>query len=207
MHHQHLVATLERHLPPSCTVHPKKRLVKYMEPEEEAHSMSPIKLEFTDGTCATTDILIGADGIRSAVRKTMFEAASKDSGDQKADLKQFIEATFTGMSVYRALVPAETLGKETPENASLKDMTMVSIRLRSAKFHTSHYQTVHGKGQGRPVCFCFDVEVHSSTNFSALSRIRFPKAVSSMLRRSYVIRVRRVHTLKDAGCPMRLVTS
>ena len=128
MHRQHMVAVLEGHLPASCTVYPRKRLVDYIEPEhEDAHSTSPIRLEFADGTTATTDILIGADGIRSAVRKTMFEAASKDTGNDEADLKQYVDAVFTGMFVYRALVSAETLSKEDPENISLKEFTLVSV--------------------------------------------------------------------------------
>ncbi|KAF8558629.1 FAD/NAD(P)-binding domain-containing protein [Imleria badia] len=124
MHRQQMVAILERNLPASCTVHSKKRLVNYTESEQEdVHSMSPIRLEFADGTIATTDVLVGADGIRSAVRKTMFEAASKDNGDERSDLKQYIDATFTGMCVYRALVSAETLRKENPENIALKEIT------------------------------------------------------------------------------------
>ena len=123
-----MVAVLERHLPASCTVHPRKRLVDYIEPEHEhAHSTSPIRLGFADGTTATTDILIGADGIRSAVRKTMFEAASKDTGNDEADLTQYVDAIFTGMFVYRALVSTETLSKEDPENISLKEFTLVSF--------------------------------------------------------------------------------
>ncbi|KAF8133281.1 hypothetical protein EV363DRAFT_1448766 [Boletus edulis] len=124
MHRQQMVAILERHLPVSCTAHPKKRLVGYIEPEQEdAHSTSPIRLEFADGTTATTDVLIGADGIRSTVRKTMFEAASKDDGEDKTDLKQYIDATFTGITIYRALVAQEVLRKENPEHISLKKMT------------------------------------------------------------------------------------
>ncbi|KAG6379291.1 hypothetical protein JVT61DRAFT_11746 [Boletus reticuloceps] len=124
MHRQQMVAILERHLPASCTVHAKKRLVGYIEPEQEdAHSTSPFRLEFADGTTATTDVLIGADGIRSTVRKTMFEAASKDDGADKTDLKQYIDATFTGITIYRALVAQEVLRKENPEHISLKKMT------------------------------------------------------------------------------------
>ena len=132
MHRQHMVAILERHLPSSCTVHSRKRLVSYMEPEQQdAHSSSPILLNFADGTTATTDVLIGADGIRSAVRKTLFEAASEDKrGGDETDLKQYIEATFTGITVYRWLVPVEALKKENPENLSFGEITTVGRHLR-----------------------------------------------------------------------------
>ncbi|KAG6380307.1 hypothetical protein JVT61DRAFT_8416 [Boletus reticuloceps] len=128
MHRQQMIAILERHLPASCTVHPKKQLVSYVESEQEdAHSTLPIRLEFADGTTATTDVLIGADGIRSAVRKTMFEAASIDEGNEEMNLKQYVDATFTGMTVYRSLISAEILRKEHPDNISLKEMTVSLI--------------------------------------------------------------------------------
>ena len=133
MHRQHMVAILERHLPASCTVHSRKRLVNYVEPkQQDVHSSSPITLDFADGTTATTDVLIGADGIRSAVRKTLFEAASEDkNGSDERDLKQYIEATFTGMTVYRWLIPVEALKKENPENLSLGNMIAVSTQLHA----------------------------------------------------------------------------
>ncbi|KAG6380304.1 hypothetical protein JVT61DRAFT_8413 [Boletus reticuloceps] len=125
MHRQQMIAILERHLPASCTVHPKKQLVSYVESEQEdAHSTLPIRLEFADGTTATTDVLIGADGIRSAVRKTMFKAAARDAGNEEMNLEQYVDATFTGMTVYRSLISAEILRKEHPDNISLKEMTI-----------------------------------------------------------------------------------
>ncbi|KAF9238919.1 hypothetical protein BU15DRAFT_74878 [Melanogaster broomeanus] len=126
MHRQQMAATLEKHLPASCTVHFKKRLVSYYEPNQSGEgSTKPITLRFTDGTTATADVLVGADGIRSAVRKTMFEAASEesDSADDNADLRQYIDATWTGMMIYRSLFPAENLRKVDPENLSLREAT------------------------------------------------------------------------------------
>ncbi|KAF9224870.1 FAD/NAD(P)-binding domain-containing protein [Gyrodon lividus] len=121
MHRQQMVAILEKCLPASCTVHFKKRLTSFAEPPQHDGGLTePITLSFADGTTATADILIGADGVRSAVRKTMFEAASED-GDE-ADLKQYIDATWTGMVVYRSLFPAENLRKVDPENPSLREM-------------------------------------------------------------------------------------
>jgi salicylate hydroxylase len=81
--------------------------------------------------------LIGADGIRSTVRKSMFEAVSKDNGDDKADLEQYIDATFTGMFIYHSVVSAETLRKENPENHSLEEFTLVSSSLHGASFYAS----------------------------------------------------------------------
>ncbi|MDZ7911970.1 MAG: FAD-dependent monooxygenase [Rhodococcus sp. (in: high G+C Gram-positive bacteria)] len=51
-------------------------------------------LAFTDGTSTSVDLLIGADGIHSAVRKAMFGAD---------------HPTFTGVVAFRAVIPTEKL--------------------------------------------------------------------------------------------------
>ncbi|KIJ63563.1 hypothetical protein HYDPIDRAFT_155688, partial [Hydnomerulius pinastri MD-312] len=128
MHRQDMVAIMEKHLPASCTVHFKKKLVSYIEPSSEA---LPITLTFADGATETTDVLLGADGIRSAVRRTMMELASETNDhDKTEDLKQYIDATWTGMLVYRGLFPAENLRKLDPENVSLREMV---VRLGKGK--------------------------------------------------------------------------
>lgn len=60
-----------------------------------------VELHLTDGRTVTGDILIGADGVRSTVRKSLF-------GDD--------ETNFTGMIAWRAVIPMERL----PER--LRDM-------------------------------------------------------------------------------------
>ncbi|KAL5528518.1 hypothetical protein ACEPAF_7654 [Sanghuangporus sanghuang] len=73
-----------------------KRLSTYSVQGDEIH------LDFHDGSKATCDLLIGCDGIKSIVRKHLFEMLSND-GKQELDL---IEPTFTGTMAYRALIPA-----------------------------------------------------------------------------------------------------
>ncbi|OJA09582.1 hypothetical protein AZE42_13065, partial [Rhizopogon vesiculosus] len=59
---QDLVDILKQHLPASCTVHFNKRLTTY-----NKQPAGSIVLHFADDSAATTDVLIGADGIRSSV--------------------------------------------------------------------------------------------------------------------------------------------
>ncbi|EKD20500.1 uncharacterized protein L3040_004212 [Drepanopeziza brunnea f. sp. 'multigermtubi'] len=61
-HRGHLQQALLKHVPRD-TIHLKKKIVSAtVDPQDH------VKLEFQDGTTATADILIGADGIRSGVR-------------------------------------------------------------------------------------------------------------------------------------------
>ncbi|GLT01432.1 monooxygenase [Sphingobium jiangsuense] len=53
-----------------------------------------VTLHFQDGSSADGDLLVGADGVKSAVRKSLF-------GDD--------EANFTGMIAWRAVIPMERL--------------------------------------------------------------------------------------------------
>ena len=58
---------------------------------------SGVELKFANGKSAKGDILIGADGLKSVVRRQMF-------GDQKA--------TYTGDAAWRVVVPVERLPKD-----------------------------------------------------------------------------------------------
>jgi len=60
-----------------------------------------VSLTFTNGVTATADLLIGADGVHSAVRHTLFR-------DQKAD--------FTGILAWRCMAPMASLPEELRRN-------------------------------------------------------------------------------------------
>ena len=80
-----------------------KRLVSYSQSET-----GPIELSFTDGTTATCDVMIGCDGIKSAVRGHMYKKMV-DAG--KPEMEQHIAPYFTGELNYRCMVPVEMVGK------------------------------------------------------------------------------------------------
>jgi salicylate hydroxylase len=116
MHRQHLVDIFNERLPASCTVHLNKRLTTY---DRQSGSLV---LRFADDSAVTTDVLIGADGIRSSVRKTLFETIDRGVVDS-SKIRHYTDASWTGMFVYRVLFPAEKLD---PNHVSLKDFVAVS---------------------------------------------------------------------------------
>ncbi|KAJ3536095.1 hypothetical protein NM688_g6883 [Phlebia brevispora] len=100
-HRAHFVDVLIRHLPEGA-VNFGKRLVTYSESDSGA-----VELQFSDGTAATCDVLLGCDGIRSVVRKRMFEEEAARQG--RPELLKHVEPSFTGATIYRTLVPREEL--------------------------------------------------------------------------------------------------
>ena len=100
-------------------IHFSKRFVSYTEPTS---STEPIVLTFKDGTTATCDIVIGSDGIRSAVRRNMFtdlsNEAERDGRTEEASrLRGMIEPTWVGEVTYRGLIPASDLSEELKQFA------------------------------------------------------------------------------------------
>ena len=84
-----------------------KRLVSI---EDNYLTDEPVVLRFADGTTATADGVIGADGIHSYTREFMM-------GKEEA------KPTFSGSVAYRGLIPMdlaiEKLGAEIAQNASM----------------------------------------------------------------------------------------
>lgn len=123
LHRADLVAIFQRALPNSCSIHLSKRLSHYT---EDAHS-EKIILHFADGTTATADVLIGADGVKSATRTSLFEklAAAKKEEAEKEALKRHVEPMWSGTIAYRYLVPTEKLLAASPGHSAARTGMMV----------------------------------------------------------------------------------
>ncbi|KAG2078265.1 salicylate hydroxylase [Suillus decipiens] len=111
-------------LPPSCTIHNAKRLVSYSQPLEDYSGKSPITLTFKDGSTAMCDVLIGADGIKSAVRPCMLrELAGGMDPDEKPSVLSCINPIWSGVTTYRTLIPAQKLRARFPDHRVLTEFT------------------------------------------------------------------------------------
>ncbi len=102
----------------------KKRLVSYSRDKPKG----PVSLEFSDGTTARCDVLLGCDGIKSVVRRRMLQDKAS-RGDTK--MLNHIEPFWSGIVVYRALVPAERLPKRNGKlHPVMEDAMMVCFVVR-----------------------------------------------------------------------------
>jgi len=117
-HRADFQSALLRKLGDRYPLHTSKRLRSYQQ------SASEITLSFDDGTTATCNIVVGADGLHSAVRRSMLtevaESYKKEGGEEDAKAAlEGIEPLWTGTNAYRAVIPAETLSKDYPEHRAL----------------------------------------------------------------------------------------
>ncbi|KZP27531.1 FAD/NAD(P)-binding domain-containing protein [Athelia psychrophila] len=112
-HRANFQKTIISHLPPSCTSHFGKRLVSYDDP-----ASGPITLRFTDGTTAECDVLIGADGIKSAVRDIMFANLAKEGKLSKGEATRPTPA-WSGTVAYRGMISKERVEAKAPGHRAL----------------------------------------------------------------------------------------
>ncbi|TBU31268.1 FAD/NAD(P)-binding domain-containing protein [Dichomitus squalens] len=113
-HRSMLQRILAEKLDATDRIHFSKRLTSYSEPTSPTE---PIVLNFKDGTTATCDIVIGSDGIRSSVRRTMFANLSDESErhgriEEASRFRAMVEPIWSGHVTYRGLVPASDLSEE-----------------------------------------------------------------------------------------------
>lgn len=110
-----MLKVLTDNLPSSerFTPHFNKRLASY----KHVHHLDGIRsviLYFEDGSTAQADLLVGADGIKSVTRATMFEDIAKRRGNET--LLKHIKPSWSGTYGYRCLVDTKRFLKEVGKN-------------------------------------------------------------------------------------------
>lgn len=103
---------------PWLSTHFSKRLVSYQQ------DASGVTLHFADGSIGRADILIGADGVGSAVRRQMYtdlaEAARPTDPQKAEELLRYIPPSWSGTYAYRTLLDSRKLAAVSPDNVMLK---------------------------------------------------------------------------------------
>lgn len=129
-HRPDFLTCLSENLPhDSANVHFKKRLVSYtISPDDSSQA---ITLQFKDGTTATCDVLIGADGIHSPTRHVMLELAARDleaakNAEGAKELRAKIEPQWSGLVSYRTVANAEKVRALNPNHLALTQYISVS---------------------------------------------------------------------------------
>lgn len=121
-HRAEFLQILQNKIPTEYCTYFSKRLISY-----EDKAPDPLVLHFKDGTTAECDVLIGADGIKSSVRKNMFTClASSIQDEAQADTyRRCVDATWSGLVAYRSLVPADALREEYPNHLAIHSPVFV----------------------------------------------------------------------------------
>ena len=135
LHRAEFHGVLLNRLPSRCCISSSKRLESYVQ-----QPGAPIMLHFQDGSTATCDILIGADGLKSAVRKAVFEEAATwaESQHRTADateLRDLSNLRFSGVFSYRALIPAARLSSISPQHRAFSSPVQVRCNLLIVSLH------------------------------------------------------------------------
>ncbi|OJT04415.1 Salicylate hydroxylase [Trametes pubescens] len=102
-------------------IHMGKRLASYTQ------SVGPngrVELRFHDGSTAACDVMLGADGIKSQVRATMYTQlanAAQNAGraEEAVSLRSHINAVFSGSSVYRGLLEREAVVDDAKSSSNM----------------------------------------------------------------------------------------
>lgn len=115
IHRADLQRIMVKHALTHARLHLSRKLVSYTEHADSVH------LEFMDGSKGTCDLLVGADGIKSTVRR-IFLASRPGNGYQKS-----IEPIWTGSYAYRGIIPRNTVLNRFPGHRATRNPVMVSI--------------------------------------------------------------------------------
>lgn len=139
-----MVQVLLRNVPQSYPIHFGKRLTSYIEVLADDGHVDHYILNFADGTTAEADVLIGADGIRSPVRMSMYDIAHRQDCSPNVEREHCPRCTaatpkWTGIITYRALIPTESLRKINPEHQGFQYTLCVGQNTSSSLMEYTHY--------------------------------------------------------------------
>ena len=128
VHRPEFQQILLRHLSPSARTYTNKRLFSY---SQRSCGQKPVTLHFQDGTTATCDVLVGADGVKSATRAALVEelaqaASSVGRAGEAAAIREKAQPRWSGLCAYRTTIPAEALRSRMPTHTLLREPMAVS---------------------------------------------------------------------------------
>lgn len=108
-----------------CTVYTSRQMVDY-----QILDSGETQLRFKDNSVAHADILVGADGVHSATRATMYNRLSTSTKDDLTSkfYGHYIEPKWSGTFAYRAIVPAAKLKERYPSHQAISQAKIVSPR-------------------------------------------------------------------------------
>ena len=92
---------------------------------EDGSQADLVLVRFGDGSVETADLVLGADGIRSAVRKAMFEKKKDGTGSAglKDDDEDYVTPVYEGTAGTGGWLPGSFFDPSTPPTASLHTIT------------------------------------------------------------------------------------
>ncbi|KAJ3801024.1 hypothetical protein GGU11DRAFT_741946 [Lentinula aff. detonsa] len=152
---------LLQHLPDRFNLYVEKRLISYT-----LSATGSVEMQFANNTLATCDLLIGADGIKSTVRRTLFTREAQHCGDEfrATEIKSAIDAVWSGITAYRSVIPTDVLSKHYPNHPIFTQPTHTFVaHLTSIWVAMQHHVIAYPIAQGRLVNFAafnarYDVE-------------------------------------------------
>ncbi|RDX48424.1 FAD/NAD(P)-binding domain-containing protein [Lentinus brumalis] len=148
MHRAEMVDVLVRNLPPSCSIHTSKKLIRYTEAEDGSTNGAAYVLHFKDGTTAEADVIIGADGINSKTRTDMYRYAHERDCmgaqmQEECDRCKHAVPKWTGTVAYRFLIPTANIREVNPALRALEVKCPMSYGGKGK--HIITYPISHGK--------------------------------------------------------------